>query len=185
MWRKLIPVQVEKRFLYRCKISERNTYQTPNYWKEHKVEEITKGQATVHSPLLAVTCMCAYIYIYTHTHTHTHVCVCVHCVCTSVLGGGVGCYCHQLYVVCKSKKQECSACTSNDYFFINKNPQKLQYHYKTLNIVLCIECMLVILQWCNTFRALRWSDKKFDMSVTCAIKVLLVFNNFFSSIHPF
>jgi hypothetical protein len=79
MWRKLIPVQVEKRFLYRCKISERNTYQAPDYWKEHhKVEETMKGQATVHSTLLAVhVCVCM----------HVRVCVCVRGASTLFWGG--------------------------------------------------------------------------------------------------
>ena len=154
MWRKLIPVQVEKCFLYCCKISERNTYHTPNYWKEHhKVEEIMKGQATVHSTLLAV-----------------HVCVCM-CAHTSFffLGGG-GHYCHQIYVARNSNKQECSICTSNNNCFINNNPPKWQYHYKTLNIVLRTNCMLVILQWSNTFSALCWSERKTD--ILCSVSYM-------------
>jgi len=85
MRRKFIPVQVEKCFLYRCKISERNTYQTQNYWEEHhKVEEIKKGLANAHYTLLAV---------------HVYVCICV-CVCWTrkCFFFGRGGYCHQIYV---------------------------------------------------------------------------------------
>lgn len=83
MRRKLISVQVEKRFLYRCKISERNTYQTQNYWEEHhKVEEIKKGHATAHYTLLAV---------------HVYVCMCVWCASVFFFLGR-GLFCHQIYV---------------------------------------------------------------------------------------
>ena len=81
-----------------------------------------KGQATVHSTLLAV-------HVYARAHVCARVCVCV-CVGRHASGffwveGGRGRdYCHQIYVACNSNKQECSTCTSNDYYFINKNPQK-------------------------------------------------------------
>ena len=180
MWRKLIPVQVEKRFLYRCKISLRNTYQAPNYWKEHhKVEETMKGQATVHSTLLAV-----------------HVCVRMHVrVCVCVWGGQARCFggerttVNQIYVQCNGKKQECSICTSNNYFFINKKKPKndnnitttvkynaLQWMYTCHSaMVQHIQCPALVI------RSLTYCG----LSVTRAIKVFLVFDNSFSSIHPF
>ena len=148
MWRKLIPVQVEKRFLYRCKISLRNTYQAPNYWKEHhKVEETMKGQATVHSTLLAV-----------HVCVRMHVRVCV-CVCEggkhAVLGGRELLSTKFMYNVTVKNKSAVYALQTTISLSIKKNPKMTIISLQPLNIMLCNECTPVILQWSNTFSALR------------------------------